>query len=194
MRSNRHFARAHHLDPHRILARLQHVLVGQHGLQAAGRLAIQVDRFGKQTPPQRIPAVEQAIDRAGLEVAEGGEQPLAAVRLIDGAGYAMADHPRIGADGVEPQQPLLAHLGQALGEEVLGAGEGVGHVPPLPIDEELLQALPIPLGVFQPLGAELFEVAGGLGQVHAAADAVLETKTGLSRSQAVRNSRMMAAV
>ena len=90
----------------------------------------------------------------------------------------MADHVRVGADGVQAQEPLAGHALDAGGEEVLGPREGVLHAPPLVVGQELVAPLAVELGVFDLGLAELLVVPHDVHQVHGAADAVFGEEHG----------------
>ena len=70
-------ARTDHLQTDGILARREHVFVGQHGFEPRLAAAIDLNRLDEQAPAQRCKGVEHRVDHARLQLAERGREPLA---------------------------------------------------------------------------------------------------------------------
>ena len=83
-------ARTDHLQADGILARGEHVFVGQHGFESRLLSAIDLHRLDEQAPSQRSEGVEHRVDRAGLQLAERGREPLAGQDRVVGAGQTVA--------------------------------------------------------------------------------------------------------
>jgi len=163
----------------RVLTRLQGVLVGQHGLEPDLAPAIDRSRLGEQAQPQRSPGVEQRVNGLGLQLAEGREQALARHALIYRAGEAVADDRRVGANGVQPVEPVAGHLPLALEEEVVRPGEALGERPLVPVDHELVELVPVELGILDLGLPEPLVVPRRTDQIDGAAHTVLGDEHGL---------------